>query len=199
MRLLLKNTERPQEIFKETLAEYAEVDQTVWEQNFPVGYRERRAPGFFAEVYGSGETGKAWAKKFVNERQLGDCPAARELIPTMAAADLILLKDRPKGAINSLAVEKIAKKGLGIFKAYRLCRVKSDWERPANAKAWKGKVDEELWRRTDPAVAGLDDLEFINRPAEDEIRTEMDREASIAKARTKLAETKGNAQILSTF
>jgi hypothetical protein len=130
---------------------------------------------------------------------LGDCPSARELIPTMAAADLILLKDRPPGAINSLAVEKLAKKGLGIVKAYRLCRVKADWDKPPSAKNWKSKVDEELWRRTDPAVAGLDDLEFVNRPAEDEIRAEMDREASIAKARTKLAESKGNSSLLSSF
>ena len=48
-------------------------------------------------------------------------------------------------------------------------------------------------------MAGLDELEFVNRPAEDEIRTEMDREAAIAKARTKLAESKGNSQILSGF
>jgi len=49
------------------------------------------------------------------------------------------------------------------------------------------------------SAAGLDDLEFINRPAEDEIRAEMDREAVIAKARMKLAEAKGNQQLLSSF
>ena len=117
----------------------------------------------------------------------------------MAAADAILLKDRPPGVINSIGLEEVAKKALGIFKAYRLCTTRSDWERPTGTKTWKSKVDEELWKRIDPAMAGVDDLEFTNRPAEDEIRQEMDREASIAKARTKLADTKGNAQMLGTF
>ena len=87
-----------------------------------------------------------------------------------------------------LAAEKLAKKGRRIYKADRLCKVRSDWGKPANSKSWRSKIDEELWKRTDPRVAGLDDVEFINRSAEDEIRTEMDREASIANARTKLAE-----------
>ena len=34
-------------------------------------------------------------------------------------------------------------------------------------------------------MTGADDLEFVNRRAEDEIRGEMDREAQIIKARTK--------------
>lgn len=199
MKFLLKNAERPQETFKEVLAEYSEVDSVVWEQNFPVGYRERRAPAFFAEVYGTGESVRKWAKRFINDRQLGDCARARELTPTMAAADMLLLKDRPPGAINSLAVEKLAKKGLGIFKAFRLCQSKGDWDKPSTAKNWKSKVDEELWRRTDPAVAGFDEMEFVNRAAEDEIRTEMDREAAIAKARTKLAEAKGDSRLLVGF
>ena len=122
-----------------------------------------------------------------------------ELIPTMAAADAMLFKDRPKGLINSIALEKLAKKALGIFKAYRLCKVRSDWEQPASQKSWTSKVDEELWRRIDPAVAGIHELEVTYRKAEDEIRQEMNREASIAKARTKLSETKGNAQMLGTF
>ena len=146
MKTLLKNTERPQEVFREVLKEYAEVDQTMWEQNFPVGYRERRAPGFFAEVYGTGKFGKAWAKEFINERQLGDCPSARELIPTMAAADVLLLKDRPPGAINSLAVEKIAKKGLGIWKAYRHCQVRAGWAEPTGAECWCSSPGKLTWR-----------------------------------------------------
>jgi hypothetical protein len=45
----------------------------------------------------------------------------------------------------------------------------------------------EMWRRTDP---GLEDQEhiFVNRKAEDEMRGEMDREASMLKAKLKLSE-----------
>jgi hypothetical protein len=55
------------------------------------------------------------------------------------------------------------------------------------AKAWKSKVDMEMWRRTDP---GLEDQEhiFVNRKVEDEMRGEMDREASMLKAKLKLSE-----------
>lgn len=131
---LQQDSERPQDAFREVLNEYAEVDQDLWETQFPLGYRERRAPGFFGEVYATGKTGKAWAKEFIRDHHLGDCTQARELIPTMAAADSMILKDKGKGVINSVALERLAKKGLGIWKAYRHCQARGDWENPASTK-----------------------------------------------------------------
>ena len=47
-------------------------------------------------------------------------------------------------------------------------------------------MNEEMWRRVDPSRAGLDELSFVNRAAEDDIRTEVDRDANLLKAFAKL-------------
>ena len=64
---------------------------------------------------------------------------------------------------------------------------------------WKTKIDEELWRHIGPAVAGLDDVEFVNRKAADKIREKTNREASIAKVPAKLVETKGSTRCCPAF
>ena len=116
----------------------------------------------------------------------------------MAAADSMIRKDKAKGVINSVALERLAKKGLGIWKAHRHCQARGDWEKPGGAKSWKTKVNHELWQRIDPALTGLDEMEFVHRKAEEEIRSQIDRETQILKARSKLAEQKGNATLLSS-
>ena len=75
----------------------------------------------------------------------------------------------------------------------------NDWKKPKDAKGWESKVDYELWKRLDPQRAGLDDVQFVHREVEDEIRTEVDREASVLKSRSKLAGQKGSADNLKTF
>ena len=69
---------------------------------------------------------------------------------------------------------------------------KDDWRKPPNAgKQWRSKVDEELWRRLDPAKANIDELSFVNRKVEEEIRAEVERDASILKSFAKLRERQG--------
>ncbi len=114
---LKKSVEPPQEIFVKCLESYVAEDPDDWARYFPVGYRQRVAPTFLAEVYSQGSTGKAWAKRFVNERELGDFGEARDLIPAMAAIDSLILQDRAVNIINSVALERLAKKSYAIYQS----------------------------------------------------------------------------------
>jgi hypothetical protein len=182
---LTRDLRTPQEIFVEALKEFREEDKEVWATHFPPGFRERVSPQVLGEIYATG-TAKEWAKNWIKSKDLGDCDDARQVIPTCAALDSILLIDQVKDAINQVNTEKMARKVLGIRSAYKAVVRESDWKK-GGAKVWKSKVDMETWKRTDP---GLEDHEhiFVNRKAEDEMRGEMDREASMLKAKLKLSE-----------
>ena len=69
-------------------------------------------------------------------------------------------------------------------------RVAPSWLGEA-VKQWRSKVDEVLWRRLDPAKANIDELSFVNRKVEEEIRAEVERDASILKSFAKLRERQG--------
>ena len=88
-----------------------------------------------------------------------------------------------------MALERLAKKGFGIICAYREVERKDDWKKPPSGpSSWKSKVNEELWRRVDPGRAGADEASFTNRKLEEEIRSEVDRDAAMLKAFQKLEE-----------
>ena len=134
---------------------------------------------------------KQWAKEFVKSHNVGDFAPARELIPTMAAIDSVLLQDRQRGAINSVALERLARRGFGVVRGCRNVWEIKDWKEPSDVKAkgsWRSKVDSELWTRIEPSRLPGDEHLFINRAHEDEVRAEMDREAGLLKARNKLAQ-----------
>ena len=165
------------------------MDKEEWGRVFPRGYRERVAPQFLGEVYASGKKAKEWAKVFINSREMGDFTEARELIPCMAAIDSMLLQDRAPDAINSISLEKLAKKGYAVQQGCRNVKKESDWRRPkTDNKNWKSKVDFILWQRLDPSRLGDDEQTFLNRDVEEEVRVEMDRDAQLLKARSKLEE-----------
>ena len=80
--------------------------------------------------------------------------------------------------------------GISNFMAHHKCTrfCNPDWKKPANAgKQWRSKIDYEIWKRIDPMVEDKD-FHYLNRPVEEEIRTEMERETQHLKARRKLAE-----------
>jgi hypothetical protein len=182
---LTREPRTPQEIFVAALKEFREVDKEVWATHFPPGFRERVSPQVLGEIYANG-TAKEWAKEWIKSKELSECDEARQVIPTCSALDSILLIDQVRDAINQVNTEKMARKVLGIRSAYKAVVRESDWKK-GGAKVWKSKVDMEMWRKTDP---GLEDQEhiFVNRKAEDEMRGEMDREASMLKAKLKLSE-----------
>ena len=182
---LTRDLRTPQEIFVEALKEFREEDKEVWATHFPPGFRERVSPQVLGEIYATG-TAKEWAKNWIKSKDLGDCDDARQVIPTCAALDSILLIDQVKDAINQVNTEKMARKVLGIRSAYKAVVRESDWKK-GGAKVWKSKVDMEMWRRMDPELEDQEHV-FVNRKAEDEMRGEMDREASMLKAKAKLSE-----------
>jgi len=190
IRKLKRQAKTPQEVFVEALEDFAEQDKEMWATQFPPGYRERVAPSFLGEIYASGKTAKQWAKDWVRDKGLGDCNDAREIIPSCASIDSIFLVDQTSGAINQINVERLARKVLGIKYGFADVSKESDWKKPANAKTWKSRIDKETWKRMDPNVEDKDHI-FMTRKAEDEMRTEMDRDAAMLKAKAKLADRDG--------
>ena len=103
----------------------------------------------------------------------------------MAAMDVMLFDDRVPGVLNLVSFEKLARRALGVYKAWEKVESEADWSRPQGAKNWRSKVDYEQQKRIDPST--MDDATMKMRSLEDEVRKEMERDASILKARSKLA------------
>ena len=141
-------------------------------------------PHSLGEIYSFGKTAKEWAKTWVKDKGLGDCGEAREIIPSGAALDAIFLIDETPGAINQVGTEKLVRKVFGIKMAYKDVQKEADWKKGPKTKT---KVDYELWRRIDPSREEQEHA-FVNRKVETELRSEMERDASMLKARAKLAE-----------
>ena len=160
---LKKTAERPQQRFLAALEHFQKEDVADWAAHFPVGFRERVAPSWLGEVYATGMTAQAYAKDFVKTRGLGEHNGAREIIPTLAAVDTMLLEDQVPGAINSITLERLCRKAFGIVSAFKAVERRDDWKKPQNApKTWRSRVNEEIWRRIDPAKSGLEDNQFSN-------------------------------------
>lgn len=121
--------ERPNEKFIQALGEFEETDFSSY---FPVGLRGGVAPTWLGDVYSTGVVGKEHANNYIRERQLGDNGEARELTPLMTAIDTISLQGRKSEAINTIALERLSKKGLGIVSAFRAVEVKDHWRNLAN-------------------------------------------------------------------
>ena len=187
---LQQQAQTSQEIYVQALDDFEETDQEIWASHFPQGYRERIAPKFLGELYSLGKNLKSWAKEWLKEKQLGDCPEARDILGACSALDTLFLTDKVHGAINQVTTEKLARKAMGIRSAFKEVTKTADWKKPDGAKTWKSKVDREIWRRIDPQLEDVEHM-FINRRAEDEIRTEMDRDAALLKAKAKLADRVG--------
>jgi hypothetical protein len=90
-----------------------------------------------------------------------------------------------------VSVEKLARKVLGLIKAFTSVEKEFDWKRPKTAdKNWKSKVDWESCRRTDPGMS-KDEVMKISR-VDEEQKKEMERDALILKTKQKLVASGGN-------
>ena len=78
------------------------------------------------------------------------------------------------------------RKVFGIRGAFKDVKKESDWK--ASGKS-KSKIDYEMWDRIDPSRRDEEHV-FVNCKVETELRTEMEREASMLKAKMKLTENK---------
>jgi hypothetical protein len=184
---LQKQTRTPQEIYVVALEAFEEEDKETWAGHFPPGYRERVGPQFLGKVHSKGKTAKEWAKEWVKEKGLRECDETRAIIPACASLDATLLVDQVPGAINQVSIEKISRKVRAVKSAHKEIKKEADWKRPVGSKVWNSRVDLELTKQIDPHVEDVDHV-FINRRAEDELKTEMNRDAAMVKAKAKLAE-----------
>ena len=131
--------------FAEELRNFKPVEASCW--LLPAGYRSRLAPVFLTWIFARFSTGKEYAEDIIRKHGLSECVAAQEIVRTMEHFDRLLTTDRGQngGWINSPSTEYMARRVLGLTKAFQDCREKEDWFRtPAKSKAWKSKV---RWHR----------------------------------------------------
>jgi hypothetical protein len=181
----------PHTFFLAQLEEYEEVDPTFWGSHFPIGYRERVAPALLAEAYQAGGTAEFYGREWLRARELTDCYTARDIVAGLAAIDTMMLVDRQAGLLNKVSVEKTCRKVYALMRAYRDIQTSADWKRPkgGGANTWKTKVNWHEARMIDP---GLTEARDVHMPeVDEELRKEMDREASLLKARNKLYDAGG--------
>ena len=124
----------------------------------------------------------------VRERGLTDYPPAKELVATMAAIDALILVDRSPGILNRVSTEKLARKGYALYTAIKPVVKEIDWKRPSGASGqkWKSKVAWGDAKGIDPAL--VEDDSMVIRELEDEMRKEIERDATLLKAKIKLEE-----------
>ena len=112
------------------------------------------------------------------DRELLDCQPAREMIAGLSALDTMMMVDREAGLLNKVATERLARKVLGLIRAYDRVSCVSDWSRPKGKEGdkWRSKVDWDAARRVDPFLKESE--RSIRIPAlEEEVRKSMDQEA----------------------
>ena len=185
-------SQKVSDVFARQLEQYAEVDVELWHAHFPVGYRERLAGEFVAEIVSTDKTLEAWSRDFLRDRELLDCFPARELIATCSAMDSMILTDMENGLLNKVGFERLARKAYGLVQAFKLVQGRNDWMKPKSApQGWKSKVDWSAARQYDPSFRS--EGVPIVMGAEEEVRKEQEREAALLKARSKLAEHGGSS------
>ena len=89
-----------------------------------------------------------------------------------------MMVDQEEGLLNKVTTERLARKVLGLIRAYDKVTCLKDWSRPQGKEGekWKTKVDWDAARRVDPFIKESEHT--IRIPAlEEEVRKSMDQEA----------------------
>ena len=117
---------------------------------------------------------------------------------TLKALDVIFLEERESGAINRLSVERLAKKALGLIKAYGGVNRLEDWKRQKNAgKDWKSKVNWAEAKRYDPQLTQEEVMRIESN--ESEVRKKMEQDALLLKVKLKLEDKSSSAHAKEPF
>ena len=125
--------------------------------------------------------------RFLEGKKLKGCGIAGEMLTLLRIIDRYLLVDRLEGWINWPSTECLCRKAFGVEKAFARCKVVGDWLKPKNAgKDWKSKVDWAACDKVDPSNLEFDGSRY--EALEDEVKSGMEHDALMAKARAKLAE-----------
>ena len=182
---LLYRATNPHDMVLAELRRFKEVPLKDWP--LPKGYQSRIAPAYIAHVYGRGKLGEEHGESYIQAHGLEDCHPARQLLTHLGHLDRLLMVDRKEGFINDISTEYLTRQAYGLELAFAHCKCKSDWLKPRSnpPKDWRSKVDWDIYHRTDPRSAKTSGLNI--REAEDEVRAEIDRDATLLKSRAKLA------------
>ena len=103
-----------------------------------------------------------------------------------------MLVDQEKGFLNKVSTEKLARKVLGLIRAFDRVSCLSDWSRPKGKEGekWKTKVDWDAAWRVDPFFRMSESS--IRIPAlEEEVRRGMDQEATYLRVAQRLEDAQG--------
>ena len=83
----------------------------------PVGYRERIAPSYLAQVYRGGTTAVEYARRWLRDRSLMKCSPAQEMLSIMEAVDDAVL-GQEADVINTISFEKLGRRAYGLERAF---------------------------------------------------------------------------------
>jgi len=106
----------------------------------PPDYQERLAPDYTLDSYREGSTGRMAAWRFLVERGLTKCNAARILVSINDVMDGFVIEDDEIAShlINSEGFERLCRWGYGIRKTFELCQSEADYKEPKRGKVrWK--------------------------------------------------------------
>ena len=192
IRKLRPRSQLPQQLVIDQLGQYQEMDEGDWHAVFPIGYRERLAAPLLSEVYQRSASGEAFAREMLRSKDATECHSGRELIATLGAIDTMLMHDRTPGLLNLTSTERLARKAYGLAKAFQPVKGKDCWSRPKGKEggSWRSKLDWETARRFDPFLTQEPGVTLM--AADEEARKEIERDASILKAKNKLEERGGS-------
>ena len=127
-----ERSDEPLQVFIRAVEEYRPEDEALWAEEFPVGFRERKAAVILGALftYANGATLRDWGKAWLKEKGLGSCGDARMMLKHCSALDAIILEDRTPGAINLCTTERLARQVQGLIDAFQDVKKRSDWEKP---------------------------------------------------------------------
>ena len=155
-----------------------------------MGFQERICAPYLSKVYSAGQNGAHYAECWIREHGVEKCHLALDMKTSLESLDTIFLTDwldpDPGTApINSMMAELLARTPYSRERGFEAVRREEDWKRPKNAaKDWTSKVKFSEIKLWDPRYEAS--TVFKIPAAEVEVRGEVEREATIAKAQNKL-------------
>jgi hypothetical protein len=172
-----------QDLVLKEIKRYKEIPEESWP--LPKGFRARLMPSLLGYLYRDGKRAAETTERFLTDHGLEDCYTAKEMMSIAEQFDRYLLMDRQEGFINLPSSEYLGRRYHGLKLAFEPCKVKADWNKPKDAKAWKSKVDWVSCDHIDPrSKAKHGQLEVPE--VDEEVRKEMETEAMMAKVKMKV-------------
>ena len=172
----------PAEEFGKAYATLESWPDGTAEAHFPPGFHARVAPDLLVFLYSTARRAKDVLFDWLKDRSLLGNNNARGLLAMGTLLDIMLLDEPIPNFINSILVERVAKKTYALMVAYQEVLVEEDWKRPAGCKHWASNICWEKAMRIDPDLQP--DGQVLRIPlVQREISSQLRREAAEKKLR----------------